>query len=368
VSQHDAKQVAMCLFSGLSGANAGGVQESGRIAWHAVVEHARSVGGSAALLVYGEAEDADLELGCDSSLAETNRWSFLRKAAMRRWDTPLLCFWHLDLLQLLPLLRVGDTEVVLFLHGIEAWRPQSWLVQRFLPRVNRFLSNSQFTWQRFLEFQPQLVGKPHQVVPLGIGEALLDEPPTPDEPPTALMLGRLQKGEDYKGHREIITAWPGVRERVPGALLWIAGDGDLRPELEALADRVGVSDAVCFWGRVSDGQKQDLLQRSRCMAMPSRGEGFGLVYLEAMRLGRPCLVSNCDAGQEVVSPPDAGLAVDPGQPGELIEALGRLLGDGAEWNQFAHDSRRRYQNAFTARQFQRRLVDALFGPQSRTSS
>jgi glycosyltransferase involved in cell wall biosynthesis len=51
---------------------------------------------------------------------------------------------------------------------------------------------------------------------------------------------------------------------------------------------------------VTEEEKQDLLRRCRCFAMPSRNEGFGLVYLEAMRLGRPCLVSDCDAGREIV--------------------------------------------------------------------
>jgi phosphatidylinositol alpha-1,6-mannosyltransferase len=362
------RRAAVCLFSGLSGRNAGGVQESGRIAWRAVVGHARSLGGSAGLLVYGEADDADLGLGGGLSLAEANRWCLLGKAAVRQWHTPLACFWHTGLLRLLPVLRLGRAEIVLFLHGVEAWRPQGWLTQRLLSRVDRFLSNSSFTWQRFLEFQPQLADRPHAVVPLGIGEPVADEPPPPDDPPAVLMLGRLQRGEDYKGHREIIAAWPRVRSQSPGARLWVAGDGDLRPDLEALAARCGVSDAVRFWGRVSESQKQELLRRSRCMAMPSRGEGFGLVYLEAMRLGRPCLVSTCDAGQEVVAPPEAGLAADPGRPDDLTAALVRLLADGPDWEERSRAARRRYEGAFTAEQFQRRLLAALFGPRPTTAS
>jgi phosphatidyl-myo-inositol dimannoside synthase len=361
VSQRAAERVAVCVFSGLSGRNAGGVQGSGQVAWRAVVEHARAVGGSAGLLVYGEAEEAELRLGGVPSFASASRWGFLRTTALRRWDTPLVCFWHLDLLRLLPLLRLGSGEVVLFLHGIEAWRRQGWLSRRLLSRVDRFLCNSRFTWRRFLEFEPRFADRPHSVVPLGIGEPVTTAPPPPDDVPTVLMLGRLQRGEDYKGHREIIGAWPRVRARVPSARLWIAGDGDLRPDLEALAASCGVADAVRFWGRVSEGQKQELLRRSRCLAMPSRGEGFGLVYLEAMRLGRPCLVSPHDAAREVVAPPEAGLAADPGRPEELCETLVQLLTVGPEWLRLSRDARRRYESDFTAEHFQRRLVAALFG-------
>jgi phosphatidylinositol alpha-1,6-mannosyltransferase len=175
------------------------------------------------------------------------------------------------------------------------------------------------------------------------------------------MIGRLRRSEDYKGHRQIIAAWPLVQARVPGARLWIAGDGDLRPELEAQARCLGLDQAVQFWGRVTEERKQELLRRCRCLAMPSRAEGFGMVYLEAMRLGRPCLVSPFDAGREVVSPPLAGLEVDPDSPESLALAVTRLLDSGPEWQQLSRDARARYENEFTAEKFQERLVNALFG-------
>jgi glycosyltransferase involved in cell wall biosynthesis len=103
------------------------------------------------------------------------------------------------------------------------------------------------------------------------------------------------------------------------------------------------------------------LRRCRCLAMPSRGEGFGLVYLEAMRLGRPCLVSDQDAGREVVAPPEAGLAADPANGPQLAESLCRLLTPGEEWEQWSQAARQRYDSGFQGRDFQQRLLDALFG-------
>src|ERR1044072_9933639 len=94
--------------------------------------------------------------------------------------------------------------------------------------------------------------------------------------------------------------------------------------------------------------------------MPSRAEGFGLVCREAMRIGRPCLVSTLDAGREVVNPPEAGLAVDMDNQEELAHALGRLLADGDEWNDWSPQARRRYEDFYTAEHFQQRLLAALF--------
>jgi phosphatidylinositol alpha-1,6-mannosyltransferase len=181
------------------------------------------------------------------------------------------------------------------------------------------------------------------------------------------MLSRLEKREDYKGHREMLDAWPLVLRRLPTAELWIAGDGDLRPDLERVAANHGLGQAVRFLGFVSETRKHELLRDSRCMAVPSRGEGFGLVYLEAMRLGRPCLVSTLDAGREVVDPPRHGLAVDPDDRASLVEAACRLLTIGPEWQQWSISSRERYEQHFSARHYQRRLLTALSSVESRAS-
>jgi phosphatidylinositol alpha-1,6-mannosyltransferase len=290
----------------------------------------------------------------------------LLAALGRRWEARRLCFWHVGLLKLAPLLRSAHARKFLFLHGIEVWRPFGGVTRLLLDRVDHFLANSEFTWRRFLEFNPQFARRPHTVVPLGWGEAEPAAPP-PDTAPAALMLGRMVRAEDYKGHRELIAAWPRVLSRVPDARLWVVGDGDLRPHLEAQAAKLGLTEAVRFFGRVSEEAKRDLLTRCRCLALPSRAEGFGLVYLEAMRLGRPCLVSDRDAGREVVNPPEAGLAANTDDPAILADCVCRLLGAGPEWQTWSHNARRRYESRFTREHFQQRLVQAIFTPDDAVS-
>src|SRR5204863_445818 len=82
------------------------------------------------------------------------------------------------------------------------------LGRALLGRVSLFLSNSAFTWQRFTALNPEFRDTPHRVVHLGIGEAEPEGGRSPAGPPAALMLGRLLRGEAYKGHREVIAAWP----------------------------------------------------------------------------------------------------------------------------------------------------------------
>ncbi len=346
----------LALFPDFDERIVGGVQASGRAAWEAL-SRGESGAGARLLLYRAEAGDAPTPERPGTVLANSRlraAWAASRLGE----DAELIFFWHLRLLRLRPFIRSQMARSVVFLHGIESWRRFSWLQRRLLSRTDLFLSNSHHTWREFLKFNPEFADKSQRTVALGLGRPSAVHL-QPDAEPAVLMLSRLAKSEDYKGHREMIAAWPLVRTRIPSARLWIAGDGSLRPELEKLARSGAASDAIRFWGRVSEETKEDLIGRSRCLALPSRGEGFGLVYLEAMRLGRPCLVGDADAGREVVRPPEAGLAVDPSLPEALAEAVVRLITPGSEWDRWSLQARQLYESRYTAAHFQRRLLDAL---------
>jgi glycosyltransferase involved in cell wall biosynthesis len=343
------------LFPGLC--LLGGIQASGQLAWEGICRDERLSAFAKRLVCYDPHREHDWPgTGGEMVVAPSNQSAWRATRRMHRGVTNVLV-WHLSLLRFMPFFRPSNAKVTLFLHGIEAWQRPNFLVRRALSRVDCFLSNSDYTWQRFQQFHQLPVPWRHKLVPLGLGEV----PPAsrPAATPAALMLGRLMRDEDYKGHREVIAAWPLVLKQMPQAALWIAGDGDLRPELQSLAEARGVGERVHFWGCVSEEKKRELLAQARCLALPSRGEGFGLVYLEAMRQGRPCLVSGLDAGAEVVNPPECGLAAAPGQPEKLAAALCRLLAATDEWAAWSQRARQRYEARFTARHFQDRLVAAL---------
>jgi phosphatidylinositol alpha-1,6-mannosyltransferase len=335
----------------------GGIQASGRLAWDAITSSAYPP-GPRSLFCYGDAGPAGVPAPPNAFHTAAKPRAVLRALTMRD-RFRLVLVWHMDLLKLLPFFRQRGARVVLILQGIEAWRRRPWPERNLLRQVNVFLSISDYTWQRFLQVYPEYADTRHHTVPLGIGAPWAGQTLAPGPTPAALMLSRLVKREDYKGHREMLDAWPLVLRQLPTAQLWIAGDGDLRPELERVAADRGLGRAVRFLGFVSEQHKHRLLEQARCMAVPSRGEGFGLVYLEAMRLGRPCLVSTLDAGREVVDPPRHGLAVDPGDPAGLAEAACRLMTIGPEWQQWSTSARERFEHHFSARHYQRRLLSTL---------
>ncbi|HWE52168.1 MAG TPA: glycosyltransferase [Bryobacteraceae bacterium] len=331
----------LALFPAFESAYFGGVQAAGRQAWHGITARPRP------------AEAFFYETGAPKLPA-------VLRAIASRVSPETVLVWHCGLLKLRPFIASSTGRRVLFLHGIEAWRKHDPLTSLLMRKTDLFLSNSDHTWKRFLEFHPELEAASHRTVHLGTGEPSLLPFQPPSETPAALMIGRMQRGEGYKGHREMIQAWPLVTRSMPAAELWIAGGGDLRPELEQLAGSLGISNNVKFYGAVPDAVKEELIRNCRVLALPSTGEGFGLVYLEAMRLGRPCIVSKLDAGSEVVNPPEAGASVDLADSAQIAASVLALLSGGPDWDQISARARQRYEARFTAAHFERRLSLALF--------
>ncbi len=334
----------------------GGAQTSAEIAWDAVV---KQVGASATLVSY--ASDNGVVAGWTSPdrLIVNLKSKAIYAALTRSWNQNLIFVWHIGLLKLLPFFRLTHARVVAMLLGIEAWKVHDRLTQNQLDKVDLYLTISDHTWRDFVDINLRYVNKQHQTVLLGISEPMKGIV-RQSQRPVALMISRLTRGENYKGHREVIQAWPLILQRHSEAELWIIGEGDLRVDLEQLVANLELKGSVKFLGQVSEVAKEELLKQSRCLLMPSRGEGFGLVYLEAMRLGRPCLVSTLDAGREVVNPPEAGLAANPDVREQLVDAICRLLMDGAEWQAWSVQARGRYERNYTSKHFQERLLSALF--------
>jgi len=352
----DSKRI-LGLFPSFGIGITGGIETSAEVAWEALTKHAHHHKQRPFLLCYGQVPNNAAKF--PAVHYASTKHSALIKTLDPRLKPSMVFIWHLGLLKLIPAFLRHRPRIIVFLHGIEAWRKQDRLTSYLLNYVDLFLSNSTYTWNRFLEHQPQLVSRRNMVVPLGLGETLVKPISQPDERPKLFMLSRLSLKEDYKGHREIINAWPEVLMQLPNAQLIIAGEGDLRPALEHLVRTMKLEDSIEFLGYISEETKHILFSQCRAFAMPSRNEGFGLVYLEAMRMGRPCLVSIMDAGREVVNPPNAGLAVDVHDQVEVVNAICRLLTTGSEWEKWSISAKQRYNLLFTKEVFLSHLTTMI---------
>jgi phosphatidylinositol alpha-1,6-mannosyltransferase len=206
--------------------------------------------------------------------------------------------------------------------GIEAWSGQPVRVKA-ARRATELISISAYTRMRASECDPTFARA--KVCWLG---TLHDVPPSasrsPSSRPQVLILARMDK-EGYKGHKELIECWPKVVAAVPDAVLTIAGGGPGADYYRSLAANSAAADQIEFTGLVPEEKIDNLWNEATVFAMPSRGEGFGLVYIEAMRHGIPVIASVHDAGQEVNLDGQTGYNVNLDKPTELPERLIHLL-------------------------------------------
>ena len=176
-----------------------------------------------------------------------------------------------------------------------------------------------------------------------------------DGPPSVLIVGRMSVDERYKGHDLLIDAWPDIAAAVPGAALRIVGGGDDRLRLERKAQSLGLVDAIAFLGKLDDRALAHEYARCTAFAMPSRDEGFGFVFVEAMRAGRPCIAGR-GAASEIVRAEETGLLVDAGDRAQLRHAVVRLLTDRAAANRMGAHGRARFLRCFTDDRFRDRFA------------
>jgi glycosyltransferase involved in cell wall biosynthesis len=151
--------------------------------------------------------------------------------------------------------------------------------------------------------------------------------PPPAGPPAEPRLAIVGRLIPIKGHDVLLAALARVREELPQATLEIAGDGPLDAELRATVAQLGLTDAVSFLGRVAPAAP--VFERAAVVVVPSRGEGFGMVALEAMERGRAVVASDVGGLPEIVEDGVTGIVVQPDDAEALAAALLELLRDPA---------------------------------------
>lgn len=290
------------------------------------------------------------------AVSDYSRVRFTRRALRwaRRHDH-VVC-GHIHLLPVAAMMRCVNPKLTIDLvaHGIEVWGKPS-LSQRIALRMTRrILCVSEFTRQRMIEQMSALASK-SVVVPNGldINFPIAERAKEPTSPLELLCVSRLCRSDSYKGVDKLIEALPSLRQRVPGVKLRIIGDGDDVGRLRRLADKREVSGAVTLCGHVSDAELAKAFGECAAFVLPSTGEGFGLVFLEAMAHGRPCLGVKAGGVPEVIAA-QSGVLVEPDNPGKLVDGLVDLLT--RQWDRAAILQCVR---GFSYDKFRTRLLEAL---------
>ena len=175
-------------------------------------------------------------------------------------------------------------------------------------------------------------------------------------PRTMLHVGRMDAGEREKGQRELIGAMPLIVERAGQAQLVLVGDGSDWPALQAIAAESPARSQIFLPGKLPAPALADLYSTSYAYVMPSRQEGFGLVYLEAMACGKPCIACRDDGGADVVVDGETGILVSqPPSVDDIARACIELMTKPDWAARLGEAGRRRLLSRFTAKDHVERI-------------
>ena len=217
-------------------------------------------------------------------------------------------------------------------HGIEAWQALSGLHRRSIGAAALVTSVSRYTRGRLLEWigiDPARVKVlPNTVDPRfhpGPKRGYLLDRHDARGKKILMTVSRLASSERYKGHDRVIRSLPQVLLHHPETIYLIVGDGDDRPRLEALASEFAVQDKVRFAGLVAGEELPDYYRLADVLVMPSTGEGFGIVFLEAMACAIDVIGGNQDGSIDPLGDGAVGSAIDPEDSEELVSAISAAL-------------------------------------------
>ena len=174
---------------------------------------------------------------------------------------------------------------------------------------------------KYLEEVEGFDGSSFEIVHYGIEPDGVPRAYAPDVP-RLLCVGRLIP---IKGHIVLLRAFAQARRQVPSLRLDIAGRGPLEPALRALVKELGIQDGVRFLGYVAPIQRA--IENAAAVVVPSMGEGFGMVALEAMERARPVIAAEIGGLGELVEDGVTGYLVPPGEAEPLADAIVALASD-----------------------------------------
>lgn len=269
-----------------------------------------------------------------------------------------------------------------FFHGIDVWHPLK-LRQRWgLRRVQRILSVSKFTYERFLESNKWAHRLPWQVLHNGLTfvcddsgaishrTALIHPNGISKAPIKVLSVARISAADTffdatsgevrfYKGFQVVSEAVSLLRGKGFEAVYEIVGDGDGSAILREWIASKGFCEFVFLKGKLSDEELTQAYREAGIFVMASEREGFGLVYVEAMRYALPCICVDVGASQEVVEHGKTGLVARHRNPSDLADKIEKMICDATFYQEASKSCMEKANGYYSEHAYKARILAAI---------
>ena len=339
---HDRKIVG--LFTDLLGI--GGVQEAGRLTAAALTEIASAGGWTFEVLSLNDPAGEHALPYCDSEMKFSgfgrDKARFVLSAMGKAFRAPrkgtsivLAAHPHLAV-PACYMQRVNPAfRTIVMSHGVEVWSPLSPRRFHALQKASMVLAPSNYTAREIADKQAICKSKIRRL-PWPLNPSFLSlcrnpmELPLPPEFPRGeiiLTVGRWAAANRYKGTDALIRAIDRFRGSIPDVHLVAVGSGDDLPRLRQIAADQQITGQVHFLENLSQEEVAACYANSDVFALPSTGEGFGLVFLEAMAFAKPVVAVDAGGSTDLVRDGVNGLLVPRENIELLAQSLCRLLQD-----------------------------------------
>lgn len=292
-----------------------------------------------------------------------NRLALMKSVLTGVRGEQVLIVGHVNLAPLAYLRKLIDPKVryLVVLHGIEAWKRMHIFQRMALKYADAVVTTTNFTRDECVRVN-QLTGKNFHVIPLCLPEVVTT--PAGDSVLGGnwplLYVGRLARTERRKGLETCMEAVHMLRKQGIDVELHVVGEGDDRERLEDLSCVQGLAESgVYFHGALDRAELDGCYQDAKLLLMPSEKEGFGLVFLEAMRHGVPCVGGRHGGTPEVFRDGEEGFLVQYGNVEQLTDVIAELYFDPNRFCATAAAARRRFETDYRFSVFVRRWRDLL---------
>ena len=256
------------------------------------------------------------------------RWEWMSTVVFVAWvlislfckRPALIVVGHMNFVRLAFIVsKLFGVPYVVITHGVEAWGENGRRFSKSLRAAARIFAVSRYTRDNLIKETG--VPPAHVVILPNTFDAerfmpgakpayLLKRHGLRRDQPVILTVARLASAERYKGYDQLLRILPAIRQAIPEVHYVLVGRGSDQARIETLVRDLGLADAITVTGSVSDTELPDYYNLCDVLAMPSKGEGFGIVYLEALASGNQVLAGNKDGSADIAK----AISIDPNVP------------------------------------------------------
>ncbi|TKC08193.1 glycosyltransferase family 4 protein [Pedobacter polaris] len=302
------------------------------------------------------------------------RKRFVIKSLFKGIRSDVVLLSHVHLLSIGYLIKrfSPNTKVYLIAHGIEIWRKLPDAKLKALKRLDKIIAVSHFTAEKIKEIHgidPEKIEilnnslDPFYYFPSNFNKpkSLLTRYGLNEDHQVLLSLCRLSSSEKYKGYDNTMAIIPNLIKKNPNLIYLIAGkpDEEERHRIENLITKLQIKKYVKLIGFVDEAEISDHFLLSDIFVLPSKKEGFGIVFIEALASGLNVVAGDKDGSVDALQNGALGKLVNPDDMNEIEITLGKLLASPLN-NEQKIELQNKVFNAFNYEKYCKSIKELIF--------